>query len=101
MEMKEYDDVISMCEKVLRRNRLDTDCLYLYARAMYLKNDRCRKSENKRSVFLIMDILGTIKEIKKVNSLLKESKKYENFLEEIAKIFDDYVMTEDFKNFIN
>ena len=39
MEMKEYDDVISMSEEVLKRNRLDTECLYNYARAIYLKNN--------------------------------------------------------------
>ena len=74
MEIKEYDDVISLSEQVLKRNRFDTDCLLNYARAIFLKNDRCKKNEKKRSVFLIMDILGTIKEIKEVNSLLKDTK---------------------------
>ena len=93
MEIKEFDDVISLSENVLKRNRFDTDTLYNYARAIYLKNDRCKPIDKKRSVFLIMDILGTMREIAEVNSLLQESEDFEQFYLEIGKIFESYVIT--------
>lgn len=42
MGLNEYDDVITISEQVLKRNRFNTESLYNYARAIFLKNDRCK-----------------------------------------------------------
>lgn len=74
MEKKEYNDVTNISEQVLKRNRFNTESLYNYARGTFLKNDRCKSNDKKSSVFLIMDILGTIREIKQVHSQFTEIK---------------------------